>query len=58
MSTFRTLDDLDDGQRLLVRLDLNSPIEDGVVQDNRRFSRHAATVRELLDADHAVALLA
>jgi phosphoglycerate kinase len=58
MSTFRTLDDLADGQRLLVRLDLNSPIEDGEVQDNRRFERHAETVRELLAADHAVALMA
>ena len=54
----RTLDDLDPGQRVLVRLDLNSPVEDGVVQDNRRFSRHAATVRELLDADHRVVLMA
>ncbi|MFC4358386.1 phosphoglycerate kinase [Halobium salinum] len=58
MSTFRTLDDLADGQRVLVRLDLNSPIEDGEVQDNRRFERHAETVRELLAADHAVALMA
>ncbi|MFB6296127.1 MAG: phosphoglycerate kinase [Halobacteriales archaeon] len=56
--TFRTLDDLAPGQRLLVRLDLNSPIEDGEPQDNRRFSRHAETIRELLADDHAIALLA
>jgi phosphoglycerate kinase len=55
---FRTLDDLDLGQRVLVRLDLNSPIEDGVVQDNRRFDRHAETVRDLLDDGHRVALMA
>jgi phosphoglycerate kinase len=55
---FKTLDDLDDGQRVLVRLDLNSPIEDGEPQDNRRFERHAETVRELLDADHRVVLMA
>ncbi|WP_123539341.1 phosphoglycerate kinase [Halosimplex salinum] len=58
MPSFKTLDDLDDGQRVLVRLDLNSPVEDGVVQDNRRFDRHAETVRELADRDFAVALMA
>jgi phosphoglycerate kinase len=55
---FRTLDDLDPDQRVLVRLDLNSPVEDGVVQDNRRFERHAETVRDLSEAGHRVALLA
>ncbi|MFB6136467.1 MAG: phosphoglycerate kinase [Halobacteriaceae archaeon] len=55
---FRTLDDLEAGQRVLMRVDLNSPIEDGEVQDNRRFERHAGTVAELRDDDHAVALLA
>jgi phosphoglycerate kinase len=55
---FKTLDDLDPGQRVLVRLDLNSPVEDGTVQDNRRFERHAETVRELIDADHRVVLMA
>ncbi|MFB6304831.1 MAG: phosphoglycerate kinase [Haloferacaceae archaeon] len=54
----RTLDDLPPGGRILVRLDLNSPVEGGVVQDNRRFARHAETLRELLAADHAVAVLA
>ncbi|WP_226022216.1 phosphoglycerate kinase [Halomicrobium salinisoli] len=58
MASFQTLDDLEDGQRVLVRLDLNSPVEDGEVQDNRRFERHAETVRELADADHRVALMA
>jgi phosphoglycerate kinase len=58
MSTFKTLDDLEPGQRVLVRLDLNSPVEDGEVRDNRRFDRHAETVRELLDDDHRVVLMA
>jgi phosphoglycerate kinase len=58
MSTFQTLDDLADGQRVLVRLDLNSPVEDGVVRDNRRFDRHAETVRELLADGHRVVLIA
>ncbi|MBX0288115.1 phosphoglycerate kinase [Haloarcula salinisoli] len=56
--TFQTLDDLDDGQRVLIRFDLNSPVEDGEVQDNRRFARHAATLRELVDRDFAVAVMA
>jgi len=58
MPAFETLDDLADGQRVLVRLDLNSPVEDGVVQDNRRFDRHAETVAELIERDFAVALMA
>ncbi|MGQ4554579.1 phosphoglycerate kinase [Halobellus sp. GM3] len=57
-TSFRTLDDLDPDQRVLVRLDLNSPIEGGEPQDNRRFDRHAETVRELADAGHRVVLLA
>ncbi|MDT3433697.1 phosphoglycerate kinase [Haloarcula sp. 1CSR25-25] len=56
--TFQTLDDLDDGQRVLVRLDLNSPVEDGEVQDNRRFDRHAETISELVDRGFEVAVLA
>jgi len=56
--SYRTLDDLEEGQRVLARLDLNSPVSVGVVSDNRRFSRHARTVGELLDKGHRVALLA
>jgi phosphoglycerate kinase len=55
---YATLDDLPAGRRVLVRLDLNSPVEDGMVQDNRRFSRHARTIAELVQADHRVAVLA
>ncbi|WP_087714990.1 phosphoglycerate kinase [Natronolimnobius baerhuensis] len=58
MTTFQTIDDLESGQRVLVRIDINAPVEDGVVQDNRRFERHADTIAELLEADHAVAILA
>ncbi|WP_135305320.1 phosphoglycerate kinase [Haloarcula amylovorans] len=56
--TFQTLDDVEDGQRVLVRLDLNSPVEDGEVQDNRRFDRHAETIRELVERDFEVAVMA
>jgi len=58
MATFATLDALPDDQRVLVRLDLNSPVEDGEVRDNRRFARHAETVRELADAGHRVVCMA
>mgnify|MGYP000070018456 CR=1 FL=1 len=58
MSAFNTLDDLEPGQRVLVRVDLNSPVEDGVVQDNNRFDRYAETVRELADEGHAVVVMA
>jgi len=58
MTSFNTIDDLDAEQRVLVRLDLNSPVDDGEVQDNRRFSRHAETVRELAEAGHRVVLMA
>jgi phosphoglycerate kinase len=53
-----TLDDLPPGRRLLVRLDLNTAVEDGAVRENRRFARHAATLARLLDDGHAVACLA
>ena len=58
MATFDTVDDLPAESRVLVRLDLNSPIEDGAPQDNRRFERHAETVRELAAAGHRVVCLA
>ncbi|WP_254525961.1 phosphoglycerate kinase [Natrinema caseinilyticum] len=57
-TTFSTIDELEPEQRLLVRIDVNAPVEDGIVQDDRRFARHAETLRELLDRDHAIALLA
>ncbi|ARS91184.1 phosphoglycerate kinase [Natrarchaeobaculum aegyptiacum] len=58
MTTFQTIDDIEPGQRLLVRIDVNAPVDDGVVQDDRRFARHAETIRELLTDDHAITLLA
>ena len=58
MASFNTLDDLDPDQRVLVRLDLNSPVENGTVQDNRRFERHAKTVAELAESGHCVVLMA
>lgn len=55
---FRTIADIPAQQTVLCRVDLNSPVEDGTVQDNKRFERHAETVRRLLDDGHAAVLLA
>jgi phosphoglycerate kinase len=53
-----TLDDLPPGRRLLVRLDLNTAVEDGEVRPNRRFGRHAETLARLRADGHAVCVLA
>ena len=58
MTTFRTIDDIEPGRRLLVRIDVNAAVENGTVQDSRRFARHAETIQELFVDDHAIALLA
>jgi phosphoglycerate kinase len=59
MARFRTLDGADvKGKRALVRLDLNVPIENGIVQDATRIERAIPTLRELLDRGAAVIVLA
>ena len=59
MAAFRTLDDIDvKGKRVLVRVDLNVPIEDGVVRDATRIERVAPTIRELTEKGAAVIVLA
>jgi phosphoglycerate kinase len=48
MPDFRTLDDLDvAGRRVLVRVDLNVPMQDGKVTDATRIARAAVTLAEL-----------
>lgn len=54
-----TIRDLEPGQRLLVRIDVNAPVDDaGRIKDHARFERHAATIDELKSASHSVILLA
>ena len=60
MSTFKTLDDLDEvrGKRVLVRVDLNVPMQDGEVSDDTRLRSTLPTVTELADRGAIVLLLA
>jgi phosphoglycerate kinase len=59
MPAFKTLDDLDaKGKRVVVRVDLNVPIENGKVRDATRIERIVPTLRELLDKGAAVIVLA
>ncbi|MEW6640726.1 MAG: phosphoglycerate kinase [Pseudomonadota bacterium] len=57
--TFRTLDDVDvKGKRVLVRVDLNVPMDNGRVTDLTRLERIAPTITELSDKGAKVILLA
>ena len=55
---FRTLDDADvKGKRVLVRVDLNVPMEQGKVADATRIERVAPTIREIADRGGKVILI-
>ena len=57
-NTFRTLDHADvKGQRVLMRVDLNVPYENGVVSDATRIERTAPSITELADKGAKVILL-
>src|SRR5271165_6597651 len=59
MASFRTLDDLEPkGRRILVRVDLNVPMEGGKVSDTTRIERVLPTIREIADRGGKVILLA
>jgi phosphoglycerate kinase len=58
MSNFKTLDHVDvKGKRVLVRADLNVPVENGVVTDATRIERVAPSLTELADKGAKVILL-
>ncbi|MGB6465667.1 MAG: phosphoglycerate kinase [Xanthobacteraceae bacterium] len=58
MSAFRTLDHADvKGKRVLVRADLNVPVENGVVSDGTRIERMAHASTEIADQGAKVILL-
>ena len=58
MSNFRTLDHVEvKGKRVLVRVDLNVPIENGVVSDATRIERIGPAITELADKGAKVILL-
>jgi phosphoglycerate kinase len=59
MPAFRTLDDVDvRNKRVLLRVDLNVPMENGVVTDLTRIERVAPTITEIADKGGKVILLA
>ncbi|MEC5292745.1 phosphoglycerate kinase [Aurantimonas sp. C2-6-R+9] len=56
---FKTLDDADvAGKRVLLRVDLNVPMQDGKVSDRTRISRILPSIREISDKGGRVILLA
>jgi phosphoglycerate kinase len=58
MSAFRTLDQTDvNGKRVLVRVDLNVPTENGKVSDATRIERAAPTITEIANKGGKVILL-
>jgi len=58
MTAFRTLDHVDvKGKRVLVRVDLNVPVENGVVTDATRIERAAPAITEIADKGGKVILL-
>jgi len=58
MPTFRSLDNADvKGKRVLVRVDLNVPMQDGKVADSTRIEEIVATIAELADKGGKIILL-
>ena len=60
MAGFKTLDDLPDdltGKRVLVRVDLNVPMQDGAISDDTRLRAAVPTIAELADKGAIVLLL-
>ncbi|HSI39497.1 MAG TPA: phosphoglycerate kinase [Xanthobacteraceae bacterium] len=59
MTAFRTLDDADlSGKRVLVRVDLNVPVDQGRITDDTRIRAVLPTITEIADKGGKVVLLA
>nr|USU30666.1 phosphoglycerate kinase [Methylobacterium sp. OTU13CASTA1] len=60
MTAFRTLDDAGalNGKRVLLRVDVNVPMENGRVTDATRIERIVPTIREIVDKGGRVVLMA
>ena len=57
--TWKTLDDFDlNGKRVLTRVDINVPVEDGQVSDATRIERIVPTIRYILDQGGTPILIA
>ena len=58
MSSFRTIDQLDvSGKRVLLRADLNVPMQDGRISDTTRIDRTLPTIKDLMDKGARVVVL-
>ena len=58
MSTFKTIDDMDvSGKKVLVRADLNVPMQDGKPSDTTRIDRTVPTIRDLIAKGAKVIIL-
>ncbi len=58
MAAYKTIDDIDvANKRVLVRLDLNVPVKDGVVTDATRIERSVKTLKDLAGKQARVILL-
>ena len=59
MASFRTIDDLGDltGKKVLLRSDLNVPVQDGRVSDTTRLTATAPTIKDLLAKGATVLVL-
>ncbi|MGE4327719.1 MAG: phosphoglycerate kinase, partial [Pseudodonghicola sp.] len=56
---WNTLDDMElAGKRVLVRVDINVPIEDGIVTDDTRLRRRSPTLKDIMQAGGKPILLA
>ena len=55
----KTLNDVDvKGKKVLIRVDINSPVVNGLIEDNPRFEQSAKTISYLVDKGAKVVIIA